>query len=102
MMYLRSATVEPVCRILLNFRRLRKVYTIGLDLANKQVLMAAVAYNLKKFICFKPVKPAINASKNVIIAVNSAILNKILAIMGDIRLPFQRKTLKVLNLIEIY
>jgi len=100
-MYLRSATVEPVCRILLNFRRLRKVYTIGRNLAHKQVLMVAAAYNLKKFICFKSVKSVINVSKNVVMEVNSAILNSILAIMGYIRSLFQ-KTLKVLNLIEIY
>ena len=102
MMRLRSATVEPVWGTLLNFRRLRKVYTIGRDLAHKQVLMAAAAYNLKKFICFKPVKPAINAAKNVVMEVNLAILNEILAIMENIRLPFRRKTPKVQSLIEIY
>ena len=102
MMRLRSATVEPVWGTLLNFRRLRKVYTIGRDLAHKQVLMAAAAHNLKKFICFKPVKSVINAAKNVVMEVNLAILNEILAIMENIRLPFRRKKLKVLSLIEIY
>ena len=47
-MRLRSATVEPVLGTLLNFRRMRKVYTIGQELARKQFLMAAAAYNLKK------------------------------------------------------
>jgi len=47
-MRLRSATVEPVLGTLLNFRRMKKVYTIGQELARKQFLMAAAAYNLKK------------------------------------------------------
>jgi transposase len=38
---LRSATVEPVWGTLLHFRRLKKVYTKGNDLARKQVLTVA-------------------------------------------------------------
>jgi len=65
-MRLRSATVEPVLGTLLNFRRMKKVYTIGQELARKQILMAAAAYNLKKLMnamCFKGVKSAVNAAK---------------------------------------
>jgi len=32
---------------------MRKVYTKGIDLANKHVLMAATAYNIKKLLRFK-------------------------------------------------
>ena len=39
-MRLRAST-EPVWGTLLHFRRLKKVYAKGNDLANKQVLMAA-------------------------------------------------------------
>jgi len=42
-MRLRSVMVVLVCVILLDFRCLRKVYTKGNDLTNKQVLMAATA-----------------------------------------------------------
>jgi transposase len=50
---LRSATVEPVLATLLCFVRMKKVYTKGIDLANKHVIMAATAYNIKKLLRFK-------------------------------------------------
>ena len=49
----RSATVEPVLGTLLEFTSMRKVYTKGIDLANKHVLMACTAYNLKKLLRFE-------------------------------------------------
>ncbi|MDR2999806.1 MAG: hypothetical protein LBU89_00960 [Fibromonadaceae bacterium] len=49
------ATVEPVWGTLLNFMRMKKVHTIGNALANKQILMAAATYNLKKLILFQGV-----------------------------------------------
>jgi hypothetical protein len=49
---LRSATIEPVLATLLCFVGMRKVYTKGIDLANKHVLMAATAYNIKKLLRF--------------------------------------------------
>jgi len=52
---LRSATVEPVLATLLCFAGMRKVYTKGIDLANKHVLMAATAYNIKKLLKFNGV-----------------------------------------------
>jgi hypothetical protein len=50
---LRSSTVEPVLGTLLDFQGMRKVYTKGIELANKHVLMACTAYNLKKWMRFK-------------------------------------------------
>jgi len=49
---LRSSTVEPVIGTLLYFRGMKKVYTKGIDLAKKHVLLAATAYNLKKLLAF--------------------------------------------------
>jgi len=49
-MRLRGATVEPVWGTLLHYRGLKKVYTKGNQLANKQLIMAASAYNLKKLL----------------------------------------------------
>lgn len=40
----RSATVEPVLGVLTQFMGMRKVYTKGIHNANKQFLMAAIAY----------------------------------------------------------
>ncbi len=65
-MRLRRTTVEPVWGTLLHFRKLKKVYTKGNDLANKQVLMAATAYNLKKLMAFNCMKYAASAVKNFV------------------------------------
>ncbi len=45
---LRSSTVEPVLGTLINFLGMRRINTRGIEQANKCMLMAAVAYNLKK------------------------------------------------------
>lgn len=49
---LRSSTVEPVLGTLINYLNLRRVNTRGIRQANKCMLMAAVAYNLKKLLKF--------------------------------------------------
>lgn len=48
----RQSTVEPVFGTLTQFLGMRKVNTIGIQQANKVMLMAAVAYNLKKYLKF--------------------------------------------------
>ena len=45
---IRGSTVEPVLGTLVNYMGMRRVNTRGLQQANKCMLMAAVAYNLKK------------------------------------------------------
>ncbi len=45
---LRSSTVEPGIGTLANYLAIKRVNTRGLQQANKCMLMAAVAYNLKK------------------------------------------------------
>ena len=49
----RMSTVEPVFDTLLNFLGLRKVNTRGHNQANKCMLMAATAYNIKKLLKFQ-------------------------------------------------
>ncbi|MCD9586164.1 transposase [Tenacibaculum maritimum] len=49
--YLKS-TVEPVFGTLTQFIGLRKINTIGFIQANKVMHMAAIAYNLKKYLNF--------------------------------------------------
>lgn len=46
---LRQSTVEPVLGTLINFLSMKRVNSRGLQQANKHVLMAALAYNLKKY-----------------------------------------------------
>lgn len=54
MMRLRSSTVEPVLGTLINFTGMRRIYTRGIKQANKFMIAAAIAYNLKKYLKFKP------------------------------------------------
>ena len=52
MMKLRQSTVEPVLGTLINFLGMKRVNTIGIEQAGKCMLMAALAYNLKKLLKF--------------------------------------------------
>jgi len=45
----RSSTVEPVLGTLINFMGMRRIWTRGIKSANKFMLGAAIAYNLKKW-----------------------------------------------------
>lgn len=78
----RSSTVEPVLGTLINFTGMRRIWTRGIKNANKFVLGAAIAYNLKKWINWqeinkkstrnkhakveKPVKSALSACEDLI------------------------------------
>jgi transposase len=50
---IRSRTVEPVLGTLINFLGMKRVNTRGIALANKQMIMAAIAYNLQKYLRFE-------------------------------------------------
>ena len=50
---LRQSTVEPVFGTLINFTGMRKINTHGIEAANKVMLMAAIAYNLKKLMKYQ-------------------------------------------------
>jgi transposase len=50
---LRQSTVEPVFGSLINFYSMSRVNTRGIDLAHKCMLMAAIAYNIKKYMKYK-------------------------------------------------
>jgi hypothetical protein len=79
-MRLLGSTVEPVWGTLLHYRKLKKVYTIGNELANKQVLMASAAYNLKKYMNFNTIKSAANAMKNIAADLKLAVLNELFSL----------------------
>ena len=49
---IRQSTVEPVLGSLINFTGMKRVNTRGLKQANKCMVMAAIAYNLKKLMKF--------------------------------------------------
>jgi hypothetical protein len=62
----RQSVVEPVFGVLTQFMGMRKVNTKGIKNANKQMLMAATAYNLKKLLKFSKTPPkSVAQSKKV-------------------------------------
>ena len=63
MVRVRSKTVEPVIGTLVNFTNMKRVNTRGIKQANKHVLMAALTYNLKKYLKFISKKPTIQVQK---------------------------------------
>lgn len=74
---LRSSTVEPVFGSLINHTGLNRINSKGLTQANKCMLMAAVAYNLKKLLKYM-FKPAKAVQKQIANGTNDA-LNSILS-----------------------
>jgi hypothetical protein len=73
----RSSTVEPVFGTLTEFMALRKVNTRGISNANKGMLMAAMAYNLKKYLKF---------TKNRVETASKSAEKHLLDLFGMIRL----------------
>jgi len=65
----RMSTVEPVFGTLINFLGMRKINTIGLDQANKCMLLAATAFNLKKLLKYAR-KPRITMTNTLEIVEN--------------------------------
>jgi hypothetical protein len=61
----RSSRVEPVLGALINYHNMKRVNTRGIKNANKHVLIAALTYNLKKYLKFATKK----LSPNVQVAV---------------------------------
>ena len=57
---IRSKTVEPVLGTLINFMSMRRVNTRGIKQATKHIMMAALTYNLKKYMKFISRKPQVN------------------------------------------
>ena len=55
-MKLRQSTVEPVLGTLVNYLGMRRINTRGIEQADKGLLMAATAYNLKKLLKFQAPK----------------------------------------------
>src|SRR5207248_10595876 len=62
---LRQSTVEPVLGTLINFMGLRRIWTRGIIQANKFMMGAATAYNLKKWLNYQSTnrKTKINSIK---------------------------------------
>lgn len=59
----RSSTVEPVLGTLINFTGMRRIWTRGIANANKFVLGAAIAYNLKKWLNWSEMNKKLTQNK---------------------------------------
>jgi transposase len=86
----RQSTVEPVFGTLKEFLGLRKVNTIGIRQANKCMHLAAIAYNLKKYLKFttKKIKSGANALQNGHNAAPSVLKVHLVALKAILRLLF--------------
>ncbi len=74
---LRSSTVEPVIGTLVNYLAMKRVNTRGLNQANKCMLMAAIAYNLKKLLKFQ-VSKVVTLAKSMEIKAEKHLLKLLL------------------------
>lgn len=85
---LRQSTVEPVIGILVCYGGMRKVNTIGIVQANKCMLMAAVAYNLKKLLKWQTRKLQVCLKSMGIEAKTGicSLYNLLAILMGQLRL----------------
>ena len=63
----RSSTVEPVLGTLINFTGMRRIWTRGIKNANKFVLGAAIAYNLKKWINWQETNNKLTRNKHRVV-----------------------------------
>ncbi len=81
---LRQSTVEPVFGTLTQFLAMHKVNTRGIHQANKVMLMAAMAYNLKKYLKFNKAKVVEMAKEAFLL-----FLSKINCISFNLSCPMQ-------------
>ncbi len=86
---LRSSTVEPVFGSLINYNGMKQVNAKGIEAANKAVLGAATAYNLKKLLkfTFKTAKSEAKALKKKLCNTGIAILSDFAAFFSEKYLP---------------
>jgi len=80
----RQATVEPVFGVLTQYMGMRKVMTKGIHNANKQFKMAAIAYNLKKYLKFEKKVPQ-TAIREVVCAYENGLKSLQVALFGPKR-----------------
>ena len=95
MVKVRSKTVEPVLGTLINFTNMKRVNTRGIQQANKHVLMAALTYNLKKYLKFiakksKSIAQVVSIAQGELSRCLKAILMKAKSLI--LSLSFFRKT----------
>ena len=87
----RSSTVEPVLGTLINFLNMKRVNTRGIKQANKHVLMAALTYNLKKYLKFvtrKSNQKAQTIRREMLAQIETAFLRFITSLLPEAKISF--------------
>lgn len=81
----RSSTVEPVLGTLINFTGMRRIWTRGIKNANKFMIGAATAYNLKKWLNYKVKKVNIQVQQLPIpeLSAKQSVSNSFLCFITD-------------------
>ena len=93
MMRIRAGTIEPVFGNLINYYGLRKINVKGIAGAHKNMLMSAIAYNLKKLLKFlKPKRETLAQSvfaplQNRGLLTGGAVLSTIYGVAARIKIP---------------
>jgi transposase len=88
MVQVRSKTVEPVIGTLVNFTNMKRVNTRGIKQANKHVLMAALTYNLKKYLKFITNKT--KAKAGVVSEIQAKVPTSLKTAFNDLKTDFLR------------
>lgn len=84
----RQSTVEPVFGSLTSFYGLRKINTIGIVQANKVMLLAATAYNLKKLLKFSEKRfRAVAQSVQSVYFLQKVLIGTILSLFKAVKNP---------------
>jgi transposase len=81
---IRSRTVEPVLGTLVNFFNMRRINSRGMAQATKHVMMAALTYNLKKYLNFnrKKTQTKIESLQKGLNSFKNSFRNQFLAVLA--------------------
>jgi cell pole-organizing protein PopZ len=93
----RQSVVEPVFGILTQFMGMRKVYTKGIKNANKQMLMAAAAYNLKKLLKYAKTPPKSVAQRIKAVSPLAMLINGLTRLFLSQFKPLNYLVIKTIN-----
>jgi len=91
---LRQSTVEPVLGTLVNFLNMKRINARGISQANKHVLMAALAYNLKKYMNYTQINRRVMTVKitaNEVLTISLDLLSYFLKFLRHLFLNSQLK-----------
>ena len=84
----RQSTVEPVLGTLINFMGIRRIWTRGIKSANKFMIAAAIAYNLKKWLNYKQTR-----TRTAVMALQKQLRAAVLHFLATVS-PLQHYTAK--------